>query len=471
MTTSANPSQGKKSVAYVYCVAMVAAAGGFIWGYDLVIMSSAILFLADFFELSSGMKGFAMTSATIGILVGIVLGGKSADLIGRRMSLILAAILFAVSAIGTAFPIGFFDWNVYRILGGIGGGLAMMVSPMYIAEIAPANRRGLLVTINQLAIVLGAFLSAVAAHFIAVRTDESVDTAWRWMLGSECVPIIPFVIGLYFIPRSPRWLVEQNRIEEARAVLTKIDGPEHADRELREIDETLHMETGSFSELFQKGVLTATFIAFMLAAFQQICGQSVMTFYAPELFVAAGEGSKTGAILNTVILRIWDTGWTVFALLTIDRFGRRPLLLWGIAGMALAQFIYGIVFQLGLSSKILLLVMFLGEASYLVSLAPIAWLIMSEIFPTRIRARGMMVATLGLQGMAFAVNWAFPVINEFFTERFGMPGGLFWVFGVVCLLAGLFSYKMVPETKGKSLEEIAKFWIRDEGSVPKPGRT
>ena len=446
---------------YVFFIAFIAAAGGFIWGYDIVIMSSAIVYLQPHFELSEFWKGWAMVSTTVGILVGVGIGGWLADAIGRRMSLIIAAILFAVSALGTAFPKTFVDWNVYRIIGGVGAGLAMMVSPMYIAEISPARRRGTLVTLNQLAIVLGAFLSAVAAYYISIWTDESNATAWRWMLGSECVPIIPFVIGLLFVPRSPRWLMQQNRLEEARAVLTRIDGPEHADRELNEINESLTAETGRFSELLEPGVRIALVIAVALAAYQQLCGQSSMIFYAPDLFVGAGEESKTAAIKSTVILRIWNTACTIFALMMVDRLGRRPLLLWGVTGMALAHFIYGFLFQFmdqyDLSPKSLLFAMFLGEAAYTVGLAPLGWLIMSEVFPTRIRARGMMVAVLVLQVMAGLVNWAFPVVKDRFSGL-GLNGGIFWIFSFVCLTAILFIYKMVPETKGKSLEEIAKFW-------------
>jgi sugar porter (SP) family MFS transporter len=449
----------KGGASYVYLVALVAAAGGFIWGYDIVIMSSAILFLEDYFHLSSSAKGFAMTSATIGILGGVILGGRVTDWIGRKTTLIVAAILFTISAMGTAFPVGFMDWNLYRIMGGVAAGLAMLVSPMYIAEVSPANRRGLLVTMNQLAIVLGAFLSAVAAHYIAVKTGESVETAWRWMLASAVVPIVPFIIGLLFIPESPRWLIQKNRLAEAKAILVRIDGPAHADQEMSEIESGLHEETGSFAELFQKGIRFALLIAVMLAAFQQLCGQSCMTFYAPNLFVEAGEKTKTGAIMDTVILRTWNTAWTIFALLTVDRFGRRPLLMWGISGMGIAQLIYGVVFQLNLSAKYLLIAMFLGEATYMISLAPIAWLVMSEIFPNRIRARGMMVAALVLQVTGGAVNWLFPVLKEFFSTRYGLPGGLFWIFSLICLSALLFVYKFVPETKGKSLEEIADSWL------------
>ena len=449
----------KAGPAYIYLVSFVAAIGGFIWGYDIVIMSSVILFLEPFYDLSSWEKGFAMSSATIGIIVGLITCGRLADFVGRKWTMFGAAILFGISAIGTAFPIGFADWNIYRVIGGIGAGLAMMVSPMYLAEIAPANRRGFLVLFNQLAVVLGAFLSALAGYWIAEKTGESVETAWRWMLISECIPIIPFVVGLYFIPRSPRWLVEQGNLDEAREVLTKIDGAEHAERELQDIGESLGEETGTFSELFLPGIRMALLIAIALAAFQQWTGQSSMGYYVPSIFEDAGIGSKSDAIFQMIILRIWNTAWTVFAILTVDRLGRRPLLLWGCLGMALGLGILGVTFQLEASPKILLLAMFISEASYIISLAPVTWVLISEVFPTRIRARGMMVAILVLQGSALIVNWGFPVLRDYFTDELGLKGLIFWLFSLVCLGAWVFCYFMVPETKGKTLEEIQRFWM------------
>ncbi len=472
----------KSSVIYVYLIAMIAAAGGFIWGYDLVIMSSVILYLEPHFDLSSTWVGWAMTSATFGIWVGILMGGYVSDWIGRKRTLILAAVLFAVSAVWTAIPRTFFDWNVFRIVGGIGGGLAMMVSPMYIAEIAPADRRGQLVTLNQLAIVLGAFLSAVVAYLIAenvkataileitgqtaaapgtsltaegnLLVDEHLNaTAWRWMLGSECIPIIPFVIGLLFVPRSPRWLVQQNREDEARRVLTRIGGPEYAERELVDISATPHKEKGQLRELFQPGIRWALLIAVGLSIYQQLGGQSSMTLYAPTLFEDAGVGSKEKAILYTVILRIWNTACTILALLMVDKLGRRPLLIWGLAGMSLSHFLYGIGFQNDMDAKFLLGVLFLGEAAYIMSIAPIAWLVISEIFPTRLRAKGVMVSALFLQVFAYLVNFLFPIVKDYFEER-SLPGGLFWAFSFICFTAVLFSWKFVFETKGKSLEEI-----------------
>ena len=451
----------KAGGAYVLIVALIAASGSFIIGYDIVIMSGAILFLEKEFDLNDYWYGFAMTSAWIGSFMGMIVGGFVTDRIGRKRTLMLIAILFGVSAVGTALPRTFFEWNLYRILGGAGVGLAMIVCPMYIAEIAPARNRGMLVMMYQIAQVTGAFLSNVTAWGIAEIENIS---HWRWMFATECVAIGPFLIALTFVPESPRWLVQRNREKEARDILTRIDGPEHAERELEEISESISQESGTFSELFETGIRVALLVAVVLGVSQSLSGVSTVIFYAPTILMEAGIALETEALKRTVILVVWNIACTVCALLIVDRLGRRPMLLCGSLGMALGQLFMGISFQLDLSPYYLMAAMFLAIGSFIFSLASIFWVMLSEIFPNRIRARGMMVTVFIKSIAGTGLNLMFKPMLSAFEKAFGTKAGPFWIFAVVCLAAHVFIYFKVPETKGKSLEEIERFWRTRENS-------
>ena len=279
-------------------------------------------------------------------------------------------------------------------------------------------------------------------------------------IGRTAATLTMCLAGLFFVPRSPRWLVMKNQPEEARAVLTRVGGRAHADEELRAIADSLAQESGGFAELFQPGIRMALLIAVGLALFQQLGGVSTLIGYAPTVFKEAGVTSSTEAIGNTVVLRVWDIGWTLFAIFYVEKLGRRPLLLWGVAGMALGQFLMGLNFYYGWRPVMTLVVFFLCEAAYDVSLAPLAWLIMSEIFPTRIRASGMAVAALFMQLSGMALGQLFPPMIERFKAQFGTAAGAYWLFCGFCLAAFAFSYYLVPETKGRTLEQIAEFWTR-----------
>ena len=461
-TTTPPPKSGpdgQAGGAYVYVIAFIAAAGGFNFGLDIVLMSGAILYLERYFSLSAWEKGFTMTSANYGALAGLIVGSRLADWLGRKRTLILAAVLLLVGTAGSTFADTLPVWNAYRVLGGVGAGLAAMVSPLYISEIAPARRRGLLVTVNQMAIVLGAFLSNVVAYVIAREYGAQPD-CWRWMFASAGPPVALFLVGLFFVPRSPRWLVMKNQPEEARAVLTRVGGRAHAEEELQAITASLSEETGGFGELFQPGIRMALTIAVGLALFQQLAGVSTLINYAPTVFQNAGIKSEEAAIGNTVILRVWDIGWTLFAIFYVEKLGRRPLLLVGVLGMALGQLLMGLNFFYSLPPLFTLVVFFVCLAAYDVSLAPLAWLIMSEIFPTRVRARGMAVAALFMQLSGMGLGQVFPPLIESFREWFGTEAGVFWIFCGFCLAAFAFSYSLVPETRGRTLEQIAEWWSR-----------
>jgi len=440
--------------AYVYAVSLVAAVGGFLFGYDLSIISGAVIFLQNVFSLTAVQLGFAIGSASLGCMSGPVLAGWLSDSIGRKKSLILADLLFGVGALGTALATGIGQFNLYRVLGGIGVGMASVVSPMYIAEIAPARIRGRLVTLNQLAIVIGSTSSIVVSYFLSFHGN------WRAMFASTLVPILLFLVGLFLVPESPRWLVQNAREPEAFEVLSKVDGPDSARREIREIQEVSQVESGSLSELFQPGIRTALLIAVGLGLLQQWTGVSPTTFYAPIIFQKAGFKLASDALLQTIVFNLWNFACTVAALSLVDRVGRRPLLLLGAGGMALGQLILGTFFQLNLIGIYVVIAMFLCIGTYAMSLAPLTWLIMSEIFPTRIRAKGQSAGALVLWLATYTSTQAMAPIMHYLERRFGTPAGVFWMYAGVCLLAVLFGWRFVPETKGRTLEAIAKSWTR-----------
>ena len=437
---------------YVYLISIVAAVGGFLFGYDLSIISGAVLFLKQEFSLSPFWIGFAVSSAVIGCMLGPLVGGALTDRWGRKKTLIFTAILFGVSAIGTALPRTMTEFYAFRILGGIGVGISSIVSPMYIAEVAPARIRGRLVLVNQLAIVIGSLCSIIVSYFL------SLVGSWRWMFASEMVPVILLLIGLVFVPESPRWLAKMNRHSEARRVLARIGGASHAESEMIEIGESLAERGGSFRDLLRPGLRIALLIAVTLALLQQFSGTSPLLFHTPLIFQRAGFENISDAILQSIIVNVWNLTWTAIGLWAVDHFGRRPLLLTGTGAMTLGFALMGIFFYLDLFGIFFLLTMFLVVGGYVISLAPLAWLIMSEIFPTHLRGKAMSIASLALWVSAFLGSLFLPPMMAYFQENFGTEAGAFWIFMAICLFAVVFGWKMLPETKGRSLEEIGKSW-------------
>jgi sugar porter (SP) family MFS transporter len=437
---------------YLALISAVAAVGGFLFGLDICLMSGAILFLEEEFQLDALQKGFTMTSAMFTCFIAPFLGGWVSDRIGRRWTLALAGLLFAVSAAGTATAGSITEFNLYRLVGGFGVGVACVISPMYIAEISPAAVRGRLVTLNQLAIVVGAVAAALVAY------SFSSTGAWRAMFASQLVPVAVFMAGLLFVPESPRWLVQRGRDQDALELLTRISGEASASGEIKGIRESFHQQGGRLADLVAPGIRVALLIAIALAVLQQFSGVSVLQSYAPSIFKGAGYEEKSSAIGVNVIMRAWDLACTVAALWLVDLVGRRPLLLLGTLGMALGLAIMGNFFYFHIKGFWVPSTMMLASASYLTSLAPLTWLIMSEIFPNHIRSKAMGVASIALWLSAYAATLGFPILTEGFEERFGSPAGVFWLFAGVCVLAFLFCWRMVPETKGKTLEEIGRWW-------------
>lgn len=455
MTTPTNipVPKGKASLRYLYLITLVAAVGGFLFGYDLSLISGAIIFLKAEWSLSPFWVGAVTGSAILGCPFGPLAGAWLADTLGRNKSLILAAGLFIASAIGCAFANGVWDFSFWRFVGGVGVGLASTISPMYIAEVAPAQLRGRLVVINQLAIVIGLSLSVYVTYLF------SFGGHWRWMFATMALPAGAFLLGLFFLPRSPRWLAARGNYEEALHVLTTINGPTQAERELGEIRAELREESGGFRELFAPGVRLAVLIGVAIMIFQQINGVNMILLYAPTIFMEAGISKAPDAILNSVYLMSWITLCTVVAFWLTAKFGRRPILIWGTIAMSAGHVLMFLRFTYSLPPLVTLAGMFLAAGAFTLTLAPLGWVILSEIFPNRIRNKAMSLATMLMFIASYITVNLFPMVLDKFKNAYGNPGGTFLIFAGICLACSLFVWRMLPETKDKTLEEIGGYWL------------
>lgn len=414
---------------------------------------------------ANSLKGFIISSALIGCVIGGSIGGFVSRKIGRKRGLITAALLFSLSAVGSAIPekMNIFmvqpvvSFIIYRIIGGIGVGLASMLSPMYIAEIAPAKERGRLVSWNQFAIIFGMLVVYFVNYFIAYSHHGNegwlISTGWRWMFASETIPAMFFFVLLFFVPETPRYLVMAGNDRKAKTVLEKVSGKLHAGTILQEIKETLKGK--SVPWLSFGG--TVLFIGIMLSIFQQFVGINVVLYYAPEIFGNMGSGTDT-ALLQTVIVGVINLTFTVLAILTVDKFGRKPLQIIGALGMAVSMFSLGFAFyfqKMGLGALIFMLTY---VAFFALSWGPVTWVLLSEIFPNSIR--GAMSIAVAAQWIAnLIISWTFPVMNDNSALINVFHHGLsYWIYGLMGLLAAWFVWKLVPETKEKSLEEIERIW-------------
>lgn len=438
----------------VYFLTMVAALGGLLFGYDTAVISGAIGLLEKKFELSAAMKGWAASSAIIGCIVGAMFAGGLSDKFGRKKILLLTAILFGISSITAAIPANLTQFVMARFLGGLGIGAASMLSPLYITELAPAAIRGRLVSLYQLAIVIGILLIFFVNLLIQGQGDEAwnVEYGWRYMLGSGILPAALFFIAIFFVPESPRWLMKDGKEKEALDILTKINGPASANRIQDEIRGTLHEEKGTLSELFGGAFKKAIFIGIALAVFSQVQGINAIMYYAPDIFKKAGSGSES-ALFQTVIVGVINLAFTWVAIYFVDKWGRKSLLLYGGAGMALSLVIVGFAFHLQWTGPALLFFILTYVACFAASYGPVTWVVISEIFPIKMRGLAMSVATLSLWIAVYVVTQFFPIM----IEQFG-PAKTFWTFGAMSILACIFVYSSVPETKGKTLEEIEQGW-------------
>lgn len=446
---------------YLLLISLVSAMGGLLFGYDWVVIGGAKIFYEPFFGLegSAALRGWAMSSALIGCLAGALLAGSWSDRYGRKKMLIIASVLFVVSAIGTGASDSFLWFIIYRIVGGFGIGIASNISPIYIAEVSPASVRGKFVSLNQLTVVLG-ILSAQLANWqignyytggSETLSAESIEQAWRWMFWVELIPAGIFFLLSFLIPESPRWLATNGKESSARQIFTRIGGSEYAENALAEIRAIASKEEkGNWHTLLQPGVRKVLVIGVVLAIFQQWCGINVIFNYAHEIFSAAGY-AVSDVLMNIVVTGVTNVIFTFVAIYTVDKWGRRALMFVGSAGLALIYAAMGTCYFLGVSGLPMLLLVVLAIACYAMSLAPVVWVVLSEIFPTRIRGAAMALSTFFLWTACFLLTYTFPLLNEWLGAS-----GTFWIYGGICLAGFLFIRSQLPETKGKSLEEIEK---------------
>ncbi|WP_142785092.1 sugar porter family MFS transporter [Changchengzhania lutea] len=439
---------------YLLKITIIGALGGLLFGYDTAVISGAIGFLETKFSLGVNQKGFAVSSAIFGCILGVAIAGYIADKIGRKKTLLITAFLFAVSAIGSAIADSYMFFVVARIIGGVGVGAASMLSPLYISEIAPAEKRGTLVSLYQLAIVLGINIVFFFNYKVAQFSTEAwnIETGWRYMVGSEVIPALLFFIALFFVPESPRWLSKEGRHDEALSILSRINSEEKAKEVHQEIKAALGQEKGTLKELFEPGLRMAMIIGVFLALFSQITGINAIMYYAPEILKSAGFAVDS-ALMQTVIIGIVNTIFTFVAIKYIDKLGRRTLLLWGVTGMALCLFGIGLLYQLDLTSGPWLLILILGFVGcFATSLGPIPWVLISEIFPTKTRGIAMSLAIMVLWVGVVLISQFTPVLLEMGETM------TFWIFMANAIILVIFTYKFIPETKGKTLEEIEQSW-------------
>ena len=437
---------------------MVAALGGLLFGYDTAVISGAIGSIKTKFGLSPALEGWAASSAIWGCVMGVAAAGFLADRFGRKKVLLGSAVLFAVSAIASAIPQTLTQFVLARMLGGLGIGAASMISPLYISEVAPAENRGRLCTLYQLAIVLGINLIYFVNYRIAGWGDErwNVELGWRYMLGSAALPAVIFLVLACFVPESPRWLMKQRREAEALDVLEAVNGSEQALVVQEEIRQSLDQEEGGLAELLQPGFRKALTVGLVLAVFSQITGINAIIYYAPQILKSVGFGTDS-ALAQTFLIGVINTLFTFVALWLIDKSGRRTLLLWGVSAMVVCLAGAGAAFHFQMTSGPWLLIFILGFiASFACSLGPIPWIMIAEIFPTKIRGAAMSLCILGLWLAMVAVTQLTPILLD---PKTGLGGAFtFWLFMVFAIILLIFVWRAVPETKQKTLEEIEQSW-------------
>ena len=461
---------------YVWWIASIAALGGLLFGYDWVVIGGAKPFYEAHFGLTSpSAQGWAMSCALIGCLFGALLSGMLSEKFGRKPALIAAALVFTVSSVATGLAGTFLQFVVARIFGGLAIGLASSLSPMYIAEISPANIRGRLVTLNELTIVIGIVMAQVTNWLIA-RGDcsslaggtfaqcnadllmRNAAVGWRWMFGATAAPAAVFLLGMFSVPESPRWLALRDREDEARRTLERLGGPENAATVLAEIESTVRASEHRNQLSIEIGLLLGPtlrrvlLLGVGLAVLQQWCGINVIFNYAQNIFSAAGY-SLSDIMFNIVVTGITMLLFTFLAIATVDRNGRRILMLSGCAALVIIYAALGYFFKVHSTGVHMLVLVVAALATYAMTLAPVTWVVLSEIFPGPVRGTAMAMATASLWAACFVLTYTFPLLNATVGTA-----GAFWVYACVCLLGFLGVKRWLPETKGRTLEEIEHFW-------------
>lgn len=451
--------------AYLLALALTSALGGLLFGYDWVVIGGAKPFYELFFEIKTNttLQGWAMSSALVGCVFGALVSGLVSDRYGRKYPLILAAFLFVISAYGSGAANGFTSFIIYRLIGGVGIGLASTLSPMYIAEIAPAKYRGAFVSINQLTIVIGILAAQICNFLIAEPIPETMTeaqimqswngtTGWRWMFWAELVPAGAFFLLMFLVPKSPRFLVKNNEVSKANQILAKIGGSSYANEEIQNIQASFQQDNQrvSLKSLNTPKIRPIVILGIVIAVFQQWCGINTVFNYAEEIFAAAGY-SVGDMLFNIVITGSVNLIFTLVAMRTVDSLGRKKLMLLGSGGLAFTYLLLGYSYYAGWTGWPVLALVVLAIAIYAMSLAPITWVVLSEIFPNRVRGIAMSMATLALWVACFLLTFTFPILNE----KLGSYG-TFWLYSFICILGFLYLRRNLTETKGKSLEQIEK---------------
>jgi SP family xylose:H+ symportor-like MFS transporter len=453
---------------YILGITVVATLGGLLFGYDTAVISGAEksiqAYLINGLGLSSLVHGATISSALIGCIIGGSISGLISSAYGRKKALFLAAILFFISALGSGFPEFLFFtkgeptmgllwmFNFYRIIGGIGVGLASAVSPMYIGEIAPADIRGRLVSINQFAIIFGMLVVYFVNWGIANgKPLEWINTiGWRWMFVSEAIPAALFGIFLFFVPETPRFLAINNQNEKALHILTRINGIEQAKLIFADIKSSVEK---SSAKLFSYGKIIIL-IGVLLSVFQQFVGINVALYYAPRIFESMGA-EKDASMLQTVVMGLVNVIFTVVAIITVDKWGRKPLLMVGSIGMAIGMFAIGLLAFMKIIGISTLVFIIIYTASFMMSWGPICWVLISELFPNKIRGKAVAVAVAAQWAANYFISSTYPAMMEFSS------GGTYWFYGIMSIISFFFVWKMVPETKGKTLEEMEHLWKKN----------
>ena len=441
----------KGSARYVYLPAMVAAIGGLLFGFDTAVINGAIVFIKRQFLLSDSQTEIAASSLLLGCVVGASLAAFTSDRFGRKKVLLSAAALFTISSIGAALPRDLIEFVIARFVGGVAIGMASTLSPLYIAEISPARRRGLLVSLNQLAIVIGILLSYSVNYLLTGAGPAN----WRWMFASAALPSVGFFITLMFIPESPRWLVQKGREPEAEHFLSRMVGSTAAAAEIRAIRTAISEESGNLLDpAFRKPLM----VAIVIALFSQFTGINTIIYYGSLVFLEhVPHQTASTALWANVIIGAINFVATIVGMFLIDRAGRKPLLLSAFAGMALSLLGIAAVIRFQAAGLVVLVFVLTYVACFAIGVGTGSWVVMAEICPTRVRGRAMSVATVCLWCGALLVTLTFLALVNVFTAP-----GAFLLYATISVAAFLFVWRRVPETKGRTLEEIEKWWLTQE---------
>ncbi|MDO3644446.1 sugar porter family MFS transporter [Mucilaginibacter sp. L3T2-6] len=463
MSTAMTNTPTKKSNIYLYLVCLVAALGGFLFGFDTAVISGTVSLVKHDFNLNANYEGWFVSCALLGCIIGVSMSGKLSDRYGRKIVLILSAILFLASALGCMMSGSFTSLIAFRLIGGLGIGVASMVSPLYISEFSPSRFRGMMVSLYQLALTVGIVLAYFSNAYLVNHAGQSFGSegmnkifsaeVWRAMLGLGALPAAIFLGSLFMVPESPRWLLLRGREQKAKDILIRIDGPDAAKSEMAAFKAGKGEESGSLKELFTPVYRKAMWIGLLLPFLSQVCGINAVIYYGPRILEQAGF-TLNNALGGQVTIGLVNVVFTFVAIFTIDKWGRRPLLFVGIGGAVISLIVIGLLFAAGLTSGPWILIFILAFiACFAFSFGPVCWVVIGEIFPNAIRGKAMALATLSLWIGNFFVGQLTPLMLEGLGSSW-----TFWLFAICCSPALWLTWKLIPETKGRSLENIEAYW-------------